>query len=343
MTSSDLYCLDESEDEIKDHELQTHAACELLPRSDPSPWLDGSCTPRGSLKQNRDSTMTRMSQNHTNSTCIVEELQAIAYTPLFILGLLLNATALWLFVRRRHTWTDTHVYMLNLIVADLTLIIFLPFRIVDAFHCLSKTWLCTVLISVHYVNMYASILTTTALSVHRFVMVRFPHRYRRGNKHTAAVVCLFIWVFVIAVCVGFQSDNYPKNLWTCFERCKNKPIRKSFLAVLVTSGFLVPLLIVVFCSSQILLILMRANDNSREKKSIVGIVTANMIVFIFCYTPIHASFLVNYLGDQHESCRPTSMIVYYIVLISEWIATTNCCLDSVSYYFLFKSLSLRGN
>ena len=287
--------------------------------------------------------MTSTGQNHTDAACPVQVLEAVGYASLFVLGLLLNAVALWVFVRRRHAWTDTHVYTLNLIAADLTLVVFLPFRIVDAVHCIAKGYLCTFLISVHYVNMYASILTTTALTGHRFLLVKFPQRYRHGNKNRAGAVCLVIWTVVIAVCVGFSSDNYPEKLWTCYERCEDAPIQKPFLALLMTVGFFVPLLIVVCCSCQIVWIMMRANDKSREKKSIVGIVTANMIVFVFCYTPIHASLLLKYSGKPPESCLPASINAHRIFLLSEWIATTNCCLDSVSYYFLFKSLSSRGN
>ncbi|CAL8281482.1 unnamed protein product [Lota lota] len=118
----------------------------------------------------------------------MEEFRATAYTLVFVLGLPLNATALWAFLGRRPAWTDTHVYMLNLTAANFALILFLPFRVVDAFRCLSKTHLCTFLIFVHYVNMYSSILTTAALSVHRFLLVRFPHSYRRGKKETATAV-----------------------------------------------------------------------------------------------------------------------------------------------------------
>ncbi|KAF7668665.1 hypothetical protein LDENG_00297660 [Lucifuga dentata] len=112
--------------------------------------------------------------NTTNNSCHVETLQAVAYAPLFLLGFLINAAALWAFIARRHTWTDTHIYMLNLVIADSTLILFLPFRIYDAFFCLSKTALCTFLISSHYINMYASILTSMAISVNRYLAVSFP-------------------------------------------------------------------------------------------------------------------------------------------------------------------------
>ncbi|KAK0131665.1 G-protein coupled receptor 35 [Merluccius polli] len=215
--------------------------------------------------------MTNMCQNVT--VCTVEPLQFVAYTPLFILGLVLNTVALWAFLTIRRPWTDTRIYMLNLTAADLALIVFLPFRMVDAFHCLSKTYLCTFLISTHYINMYASIMTSAAISVHRFLTVKFPLRAKgwRWKKLTAFVVCLMIWVLVIALCVVYRDSSYPENLKTCYERCDGKEFSKVFLALIVAVGFLIPLLIVVCCSRQTILILWREKDTSVEKNNIVGI------------------------------------------------------------------------
>ncbi|RVE61797.1 hypothetical protein OJAV_G00173770 [Oryzias javanicus] len=120
----------------------------------------------------------RMCINGTNLTCKVETHWGLAFCPVFLLGFLINAAALRAFVAKRNHWTDTHIYMLNLAIADFTLILFLPFRIYDAFFCLRKTHLCTFLIQIHYVNMYASILTTASIAVHRYLAIRFPLQTR---------------------------------------------------------------------------------------------------------------------------------------------------------------------
>ncbi|XP_071778237.1 G-protein coupled receptor 35 [Centroberyx gerrardi] len=274
----------------------------------------------------------------SNTTCNAEVLVGVAYTPLFLLGLLVNTAALRAFVARRASWTDSHIYMLNLAAADFALILFLPFRIYHAFSCLSKTRLCTFLISTHYINMYASILTSTAISVHRCLAVKFPLKARawRRRKEAALAVCLAIWALVVGLCASYCESNYPDKLWTCYERCKDNPLPFEFIVILVCLGFFIPLLIIVFCTSQIIYTLLKEDDKSVEKKNIVGIVTTNMIVFIVCYTPIHVSFLVNYFVDPPADWQSNSTTAHTYLLVSEWIATTNCCLDSISYYFLLK-------
>ncbi|XP_070701850.1 G-protein coupled receptor 35-like [Pempheris klunzingeri] len=278
-----------------------------------------------------------MGINTTNTTC-VDTLQGLAYVPVCLLGFLVNTAALRASIAQRDSWTDTHIYMFNLVIADSALILFLPFRIYDAFFCLPKTPLCTFLIYIHYINMYASILTTTAISVQRYLAIRFPLQTRswRKKKETAFGVCLFLWALLVTVCVIFRNENHPNKLWTCYERSKEHPLQPQFIAIVVSLGFLTPLLIVVFCSIQIVHVMLKVKETSEEKNSTIGIVTANMIVFIVCYTPIHVGFVVNYFSIPPPNWQSVYLPVHVYLLVSEWIASTNCCFDSVSYYFLLK-------
>uniref|UniRef100_A0A672I517 G-protein coupled receptors family 1 profile domain-containing protein n=1 Tax=Salarias fasciatus TaxID=181472 RepID=A0A672I517_SALFA len=262
----------------------------------------------------------------------------LGYSVVFLLGFLVNAAALWAFIGKRKSWTDTHIYMLNLAIADSLLVIFLPFRIYDSFFCLPKTGLCTFLILLHFTNMYASIGTTTAISVQRYLAVRFPMQARlwKRKKEAAFVVCLVLWVVLLIMCVVFREENYPERLWTCFDRCKDQPLSLKFVLLLVVFGFFIPLLVVVFCSSRIICVLAKADDKTDEKRNIVNIVTANMIVFIICYTPIHVAFLVNFFNHKLEKWECKYIPAHVFLLVSEWIASTNCCFDSISYYFLLK-------
>ncbi|KAM7379177.1 hypothetical protein PAMP_004747 [Pampus punctatissimus] len=190
----------------------------------------------------------------------------------------------------------------------------------------------------HFINMYASIMTTTAISVHRYLAIRFPLQVRswRWKKETAFVVCLVIWIILVTLCTVFRDTNYPDKLWTCYERCKDQPIEVPFLVIIIVVGFLLPLLTIVFCSSQIIFILLKSDEKSEEMKCIIGIVTTNMIVFIVCYTPIHVGFLVTYFNNLPPNWQDAYLPAHINFLVSEWIASTNCCLDSISYYFLLK-------
>lgn len=286
--------------------------------------------------------LLQLCKNNTNDSkrtdTSLQHFEAVGYSTLFLLGLGLNVAALYAFIAKRKSWKDTHVYMLNLNMADFALILYLPFRVYDAIFVLHKSELCTYLILVHYINMYVSILTTTAICVHRYLAIRFPLQAKswRKKKETAFAVCLLIWLLVISGSTIFWKQNSPGNLWTCFERRKDKPFKQYSWLLLITVGYLTPLLIIVFCSSRILSILSKVNNRSEEKRRVIGIVRANMAVFILCYTPISIAFIVN-ANQNVPPCWSQTMIYFpahiYLV-ISEWIASSNCCFDSISYYFL---------
>ncbi|KAF1383988.1 hypothetical protein PFLUV_G00137550 [Perca fluviatilis] len=282
--------------------------------------------------------MCNSTTNSTTNNCKEDILQGLAYSAVFLLGFLVNAAALRAFIAKRDPWTDTHIYMLNLVIADTVLILFIPLRIYDAFYCLHPNEFCTFLIFLHYINMYVSIMITTAISVHRYLVIRFPLQARswRKKKETACAVCLVFWGLLVTICAIFRENNDPKKLWKCYERCKDNQLDPKLIVILVSLGFLAPLLIIVFCSSHIICILLKVGDKSEEKKSTIGIVTANMIVFIVCYTPIHIAFIVNYFEKVPENWQSKYLPAHVYLLVAEWIASTNCCFDSIGYYFLLK-------
>ncbi|XP_015258231.1 PREDICTED: G-protein coupled receptor 35-like [Cyprinodon variegatus] len=272
------------------------------------------------------------------TACSYCALEGLAYSLVFLLGLLINSAALWAFIAKRASWTDCHIYMLNLVVADFALIIFLPFRIYDAFFCLPKTFLCTFLHFTHYINMYASILTTTAISAHRYLTIRFPLQARswRKKKVAAVVVCLLIWVILVSVVVVVRKQNYPDKLWTCYERCKDARFRPQFTIALLCLGYLAPLMIIVFCSSRTICILVKEQNKSKDKKRIVEIVKANLIVFLVCYTLYHFAFVISLFYKVPSNWMYVYLPSHRFLQVSEWIASTNCVLDSISFYFLLK-------
>ncbi|XP_067085532.1 G-protein coupled receptor 35-like [Osmerus mordax] len=301
---------------------------------------------------------TAMSSNHSNhSNCPVyisdevRNFQTFLIVPVFLAGLGLNLAALLVFYRQRSVWTDTHVYMVNLALADTTLVVLLLVRLYDSIHELQAPRLCSLLVVLHYANMYGSIFTVTAISVQRFLAVRFPYYARRaGSKKRAACVCVVIWLVIAGVCLVFREDNAPENWHTCFER--NQPLPLDFLMSLELLGYVVPLLTMLLCSSQTIYILLRTSrENARSQalpgagagspprmqdhRRSVAVVGANLAVFVVCFTPIHAALLLRYLETSRDpqDCR-RYVLLHNVYLVTELVATTNCFLDAVGYYFL---------
>ncbi|KAA0718623.1 G-protein coupled receptor 55 [Triplophysa tibetana] len=280
--------------------------------------------------------MFNCSLNHTDVAFNIFE--RVGYTIVFFAGLILNITVLFIFSRIKH-WNDTHIYMLNLLIADFLAIIFLPFRILETFCRLDKTKLCTILVGIQYSNMYCSIFTISAISVQRFLAVRFPFlgRADKAKRQKIAVsVCILIWTTIAVICAMFNQDLKPDYLLTCFNRKAEKKLNLTFFLILEIVGYLVPLAIIILCSTQTIHNLVKSIKHvekieGMKRKSIAAVISANMFTFILCFTPIHIGFLLQYLSKDNT--------LFLFTDVAEWIATTNCCLDSIGYYFLLKRVS----
>ncbi|XP_076838055.1 G-protein coupled receptor 35 [Brachyhypopomus gauderio] len=268
--------------------------------------------------------------------------EAVAYTPVFVAGLLLNTSAIWFFFQLR-SWTDTHVYMFNLIFADLLLVMFLPFRIYDSIYNMDLTKFCLFLHGVHYVNMYVSMFTIAVISAHRFVVVRFPLLAKAldsKRKMIARVACALVWVVVITLSVRLLYSLTTQDMRTCFDRKLGKT-KLPKLLVLEIVGYLLPMATVVTCSTGAMCTVQKAAEDSLQhaeeknaagRRKVVAIIRANMVVFLVCFTPLHVAYLLRYIYKCPEH------VSYLFLKVSQWIAATNCCLDSVGYYFLLKKV-----
>uniref|UniRef100_A0A8C9W1Y7 G-protein coupled receptors family 1 profile domain-containing protein n=1 Tax=Scleropages formosus TaxID=113540 RepID=A0A8C9W1Y7_SCLFO len=252
--------------------------------------------------------------------------QKVAYIPVFTAGLLLNGFAVYIFLRGRSGWTETHVYTFSLAVANCALLLFLPVRTYDAFRRLAPDTFCTFLVSTHYLNMYVSIFTRTAISVHRCVAVNFPMRRRAWGlqKPVAGAVCALIWAVAVALSAAFNW-NSAGSLNCCYER-KWEPLRNGLFELLVVVGFFIPLGVITACTVRTVFCVLRCS----RATGVVSIMTVNLVVFATCYSPIHWAFFLKF---RATSC---SSLVYSFYHVSEWMATTNCCWDALAYYFLFK-------
>ncbi|KAJ8378701.1 hypothetical protein AAFF_G00237500 [Aldrovandia affinis] len=288
--------------------LRTARSCRLTSKAEPlvrGPWRTAGLK----SSSTSDPRIQRMLSNVICNVTLTEEVQVflkVAYIPVFVVGLSLNALALYAFFLRRASWTDTHVYMINLAVADLAVILFLPFKIHDVFNQPDASVLCTVVITTRYLNMYVSVFTVAAISVHRFVAVRFPfHARARGSrKVTALAVCVLIWAVVATTCAVFRKEFYPGKMQSCSER-KPTPLPLHFMLVLLIAGFLLPFCTMLLCSSQTIVTLLKekgASPHREEKIKSIAIITANMIVFIVCYTPFHIVLLIKNI-EQGTVCR----------------------------------------
>ncbi|XP_037017365.2 G-protein coupled receptor 35 isoform X2 [Artibeus jamaicensis] len=252
---------------------------------------------------------------------------------LLVLGLLLNAGALWVLCCRLRRWTETRVYMVNLAAADLCLLCAVPFMVYSLTHSspAGDTVLCQVSQSVYLVNRYMSIGLITAIAVDRYLALRHP-LYARGlrSPRQAGAVCAALWVLV-AGSLGLRWALKDQEGGFCFGNPGRRHPRTVVFSLL---GFYLPLAVLLPCSLQVVAALGRSPaaeaGQAEATRKAARMVWANLAVFVVCFLPLHV-VLTWRLATGLRTCATV-----YALHITSRVSDANCCLDAVCYYYMAK-------
>lgn len=279
---------------------------------------------------------------------IVEDLQKATSIPTFIFGVLGNIYVLVMFCRRpRAKWTYMNIYITNMAIADGTLLMTMPVKIHYYSRQLEKhlKGLCNFVLWVYYVNMYVSIFLITAISVVRYVAIKYPMKARSiFSCKKALVVCALIWFIILAISPIYFISDSDNDKTMCFQRVKST-LSLIFVLLLIIVGFLVPFLIMMFCSITVVCTLRKQLDigTRSEKIQCMFIMVANLIVFVVCFLPVHLGYIVKYIVQNkyenlvdNDSCH-YKLVAHNFLHIAIFLSNMNCGLDCFCYFFATKT------
>ncbi|XP_071422426.1 G-protein coupled receptor 35-like [Pithys albifrons albifrons] len=264
-------------------------------------------------------------------------LQLIVYIPVLVLGIPLNTIAFWVFCCKLKKWTETKVYMINLIIADTSLLVTLPFIIYFSKYNHPIDQLCFAIDNIYFTNMPMSILIITLIAIDRYIAIKFPLKAKiLRSPLKSASICVFLWITLI-----IYSNVLPRlrNRWEryCFRKQSLDPSYLSLFYIIL--GYFIPLGIVIFCSVQVIRCLKKKmTTNPHETKLIqkaMYIISVNLCVFAVCFSPLHIALLLRFAVEVAQASSLAPGVTTFI-RISACLANCNCCLDAFCYYFAAK-------
>ncbi|KAI7814492.1 lysophosphatidic acid receptor 6 [Triplophysa rosa] len=285
-----------------------------------------------------------VSQSCQNTTQGEQDVIFVAvYAVVFIAGLALNLTALWIFFSNSKSRSHTTVYMIHLAFADVLLICTLPLRIYyhGGFKDLHQK-ICEFAGLILLANMYGSIFLLTSISFDRCVAVCFPmsSRVREGRKK-AWCICLGIWVLTIGTSwpIYFRKVLLHHSSNTTMQKhCFGSfPVYATQTATLISTlivGFGIPLTVMILSSWGLVRAISKSNaaqtSDLVDSKRIKRMITTNLAIFLFCFLPYHLMLLILYVYTSSESIPCSLVPAYHYSLM---IACLNAVLDPLAYYF----------
>ncbi|XP_006118187.2 free fatty acid receptor 2-like [Pelodiscus sinensis] len=265
------------------------------------------------------------------------------YIFTFVIGLPSNLLAFYTFlVKVRQKPTPVDILLLNLTVSDILLLIFLPFKMVEAASGMEwhlPKFLCPLSGFIYYSSIYISSLFLMAVSVERYMGVAFPIKYKLRRRPAYAIAAsVFFWVVACSHCsivyiVQYKDNSSSSNGTTspfekshCYENFTPMqlqillPVRLELFIVL----FCLPFTITVFCYVNFVRILLALPQiRAQRKHRALGLAVATLVNFIVSFAPYNVSHVVGFVQNESPCWR-----VYALLL-----TTLNASLDPVVFYF----------
>lgn len=288
-----------------------------------------------------------------NSSCRFNEefkyiLLPVSYSLVFVVGLVLNSVALWMFLKKMRPWNTSTVYMFHLALSDFLYVLSLPTLIyyyANRSHWPFGVAACKAVRFLFYANLYCSILFLTCISVHRYLGICHPIKARNliKSRHAHAVCCL-VWAAVTACLVPnivFVTTSRRDNDTLCHDTTSQGAFEEyvDYSSVVMVLLFGIPFLVIVACYCLMARALCRPRHlassgpqgaSSRQKS--IKLIVVVLVVFAVCFVPFHVTRTLYYTSRVLDlNCRFLN-VVNFTYKITRPLASVNSCIDPILYF-----------
>ncbi|XP_068998472.1 C-X-C chemokine receptor type 3.1 [Embiotoca jacksoni] len=271
----------------------------------------------------------------------------VLYSVAFVVGILGNGVLLGVLIQSKKTWSVTDTFILHLGVADVLLLLTLPFWAVQATQVDGWTFgtpLCKITGAVFTINFYCGIFLLACISLDRYLsIVHATQMYSRRKPWVVQVSCLAVWSFSLLLSIPdwifLEAVQDPRRNTT---ECAANYMRSSLQAVsdwrLASRllyhivGFMVPSAVLIFCYSCILLRL-RCGNQGFQKQKAFRVIVAVVLVFFLCWTPYNITLIVDTLYSKNLTCG-VRMSLQKAETVTSSIGYLHCSINPILYAFV---------
>ncbi|NWU97487.1 GALR2 protein, partial [Upupa epops] len=291
-----------------------------------------------------------------NTSSDSPELQAagvivpIIFSLIFLLGTVGNGLVLAVLLQNGQVkYTTTNLFILNLAMADLCFIICcVPFQatIYTLDGWLFGAFVCKAVHFLIYLTMYASSFTLAAVSVDRYLAIRYPLKSRDlRTSRNAGVAIATIWslslLFAGPYLSYYQIVHYH-GVPVCIPIWDNQH-RKILDILTFVFGYLLPVTVVSLTYARTIKFLWtsvdpieRISESRKAKRKVTKMIVAVAILFCLCWLPHHLVILCFWFGHF-----PFNRATYACRLASHCLSYANSCLNPIVYALISKHFRKR--
>nr|XP_057935935.1 P2Y purinoceptor 12 [Doryrhamphus excisus]XP_057935936.1 P2Y purinoceptor 12 [Doryrhamphus excisus] len=300
-----------------------------------------------------------MNTSLTNaSTCVwdtslTEAVMPWLYSIIFIVSLVLNSIAAWIFFNIPSTSTFV-VFLKHVVVADLLMTFTMPVKILSDFGVGSgqlRAIHCRYTAVIFYMTMYISITLLGLISLDRYLKIVRPfgkgilQRVRVGQV-ISVVVWIVMWISTFPnMILSNKPPRYSKGRVKCASMKSDLGLKwHEGLGYFCQMVFWGTLALMVFCYTFISKTVYDSYKASKSSSVVAsrrtnGKVFVVVAVFFFSYAPYHFVRVPYTLSQTRTLSQPPcweQKALYYTKQITLWMSACNVCLDPLIYVFLCK-------
>ncbi|XP_056327259.1 G-protein coupled receptor 4 [Danio aesculapii] len=266
----------------------------------------------------------------------------VLYGIFFIIGTPLNLLALFGLYKLIQSENVLPVYVINLLISDLIQLLTLPLWM--DYYAKGHNWRfgprsCQFMGLFFYISIYAGIFFMCIIALERHLAIARPLSFKHlRNLRFARWIAISIWV-LIAVPPAIAFDKlFPKqeNYTLCIEKYPSEGSFITYRLITLLVSFIIPLSFIVGLHRKTVRSLMAINSLlSEEKRSIRGLLTLLVAVFVTVLGPYHFIGCVKYVGLLiHSSKCVWEKAVFVPYQLGRGFLSLNSLLDPVFYIFL---------
>ncbi|KAK1159120.1 C-C chemokine receptor type 7-like [Acipenser oxyrinchus oxyrinchus] len=261
---------------------------------------------------------------------------------IFVLGMVGNILVLIIYTLYRRLKSMTDVFLLNLALADLLLLLTLPFLAADARHgWLFGGWLCKAVRSLYSVNYYSGFLFLTCISVDRYiaiVLATVAHKLRPKTIFYSKVSSALVWLVSVVMSV-------PEMVWSKVVKMddlhcemildmEDKVVKAATQFAQVTVGFWLPFVVMLFCYSVITRTLLKGRGFQKHKAlKVIGALVLLFVLFQLPYSVVLFLKTTDWLGSKQVNCGVWGL-KHVAEGVTRSLAFLRCCLNPLLYGFV---------
>ncbi|KTG06614.1 hypothetical protein cypCar_00005640 [Cyprinus carpio] len=284
-------------------------------------------------------------------------LQLFVYPIICFVGFIGNALVIMTYALYKRTKSMTDVYLLNVAIADILFVMALPLIIYNEQYGWTMGNLsCKLLRGIYSVNLYSGILLLACISGDRYlaiVQARRSFRLRSSTLLYSHLVCAVVWLSALLLSLPtfmfyerYQPSPSESSLWNvtdsedgqyvCFFKFQSNETARMMKTVVPSSqivlGFFLPLLIMGFCYSSVIVTLLRAKNFQRHKA--VRVVLTVVLVFVVFHMPYNLALLFYTINMFQEQECSFDESIGLTMIITRSLAYLHACLNPLLYAFI---------